>query len=222
MVRGQDDEDSGGDDDISGDEIDPSGVCTRMHACGEREIVAGEEKVQHEKKKKKSQKQSADGLENEFFNLDEMDAFLDEQVCKGRAFAARLSSLCRMKQKEWKMRMRMRMRKKSITLTILVVNQREKRFVEPPVHWQVTKAGLFQGGAHYNDFFEVPDPEADEEEDEEDLEEDEEDEEEDEVDITRGLMKGKDSDLARGNNPFAAHDDDEEEVTATAVTCHLA
>ena len=56
-----------------------------------------------------------------------------------------------------------------------------------------------QGGAHYTDFFAPPDPNAQEDEDEDE-----------EVDI-RGLMKGEDSDLARGNNPFAAHDDDDDE-----------
>merc|ERR1712166_977638 len=62
-------------------------------------------------------------------------------------------------------------------------------------------------GARYGDFFDPPEEDAQEE-----GEDDGEDEEEEEEELMlKQLLKGKDKDLSRGNNPFAAADDSDED-----------
>eukprot|EP00656_Telonema_subtile_P041543 TRINITY_DN4673_c0_g1_i1.p1 TRINITY_DN4673_c0_g1~~TRINITY_DN4673_c0_g1_i1.p1 ORF type:complete len:645 (-),score=248.09 TRINITY_DN4673_c0_g1_i1:176-2110(-) len=148
--------DDASDEDISGDEIDePSS-----------------------KKASGSKKRKQGGLEDGFFNLDEMNSFLDEQ-----------------EEQEGK-------DDESDEDDEEGLDYFEDVGSESDEHDDQT-------GAQYKDFFDHPEDAEKNSEDEEFGQERFENEEEDEEVELRALMKGKDSDLARGNNPFAEHDDEE-------------
>lgn len=140
------------------------------HDDSEGDDVSGEEQEEDPRSRKKKKPRQA-GLEDGFFDLDEMEQFLDEQERAPEPGEEGEDDEDDSDE----------------------VDYFQDIGSEDDDDEHDDEAGD-EKGARYSDFFDPPEA-ADQEE------------EEDEEVVFKELLKGKDTDLARGNNPFAAQDD---------------